>query len=123
MTQRFRFVLALAASVAIFIVFSATATYQHRLVETFGLMPVVVVSGLLLFPTGLLLYLLREKQRMIYAYTEIIFGMFYGIYALWSKLQWASLVSVGHSDLAAWTALASSIYIIVRGLDNRKEAK
>ena len=97
--------------------------YQRRLVETFGVIPVVLVSGLLLLPTGIALFFFREKHRMVYAYTEIIFGMFYGLYAIWSKLKWAPLVNATHSDLAAWTALASSIYIIVRGLDNRKEAQ
>lgn len=73
-------------------------------------------------PLGMLLFAIRERHLMLYARLEILFGIIYGIYAIGEKNHWGTLKDSGASNLATWTALAAYLYIVVRGLDNRKKA-
>jgi hypothetical protein len=97
--------------------------FRLWLVETLGVTLVAIVGGLLILPLGIILYTIRQRRLMLYAYLEIFFGIFYGIYTIGDKDQWQAISEVKSISIATWTALASSVYIVVRGLDNRGKAK
>src|SRR2546429_8684651 len=106
------------------------ALYQYHLFDSFlhdlsnaYAIPTAIVGGLLILPLGISLYAFREKYLALYAYLEITFGIFYGIYTIGEKSHWGTISDSSASNLASWTALAASLYIVVRGLDNRNKAK
>lgn len=94
----------------------------ETLTSTFGAIPVAIIGGLFILPLGMTLYAIRERRLMLYARLEILFGIFYGIYTIGDKNHWGTIKDSGTSNLATWTALAASLYIVVRGLDNRNKA-
>jgi hypothetical protein len=106
--------------------FFAQAIPQYHpldiLTQIFGTVPVAIVGGLLILPLGISLFAIREKYLMLYARLEILFGIIYGIYTIGDKNHWGTIRDSGASNLATWTALAASLYIVVRGLDNRNKA-
>jgi hypothetical protein len=100
----------------------AKYNFLDSLIQMFGVVPVVIVGGLLILPLGILLFAIRERRLMLYARLEILFGIFYGIYTIGDKNHWGTFKDSDTSNLATWTALAASLYIVVRGLDNRNKA-
>ena len=93
------------------------------LLQSLGVIPIAIICGTLVLPIGIILYQIRENWLMLYAYTEIVFGIFYATYTISDKIGWRAYKETNPNNLATWTAIASSVYIVVRGLDNRKKAK
>lgn len=60
------------------------------------------------------LYLLRSRQRRLYASLEIVFGVSVAVYAA----NQTYVVSVGDTQLKNFFATMAGIYVIIRGLDN-----
>ncbi|MFY9619607.1 MAG: hypothetical protein WAM70_00800 [Pyrinomonadaceae bacterium] len=92
------------------------------LTNTFGEIPVAIVGGVLVLPLGRILFAVREKRLMLYAWLELVFGVCFAIYTIWEKTHGIRIRAYNPSDLATWMALGSSVYIVVRGFDNRKRA-
>jgi hypothetical protein len=88
----------------------------------FSTIPLAILSGLLILPLGIVLYAIRERSFMLYAHLEILFGILWGIYSIGDKNHWGAIGDSSAFTISTWTALVASLYIVVRGLDNRKKA-
>lgn len=100
----------------------AFADFPDNPAQYVGDIQTAIISGLLILPLGIALFEIRERHLMLYARLEILFGVFSGIYTIGERTHWGAVKDSGTINLATWTALAASLYIVVRGLDNRKKA-
>lgn len=86
----------------------------------------LAVLGALLVPTaGYLLYALRKRAKSLYGAIEIVFGVLLAYYTIRSTIGDAvTLATVSSSQMVVtFTALLSSVYIVVRGLDNISQVR
>lgn len=86
----------------------------------------IAVLGAVVVPTaGYLLYLLRQRTRSLYGAMEIASGVFLAYYTIQKTIgDTVSLTTLSSSQMiVTLTALLSSVYIAVRGLDNIGQAR
>ena len=75
------------------------------------------VSFVMALPIGMALFALRERERVIYGFGEVAFGMASVTLGV-TRLRTESIAS-----LEGLMAIAAGLYVIVRGLDNLEKAK
>jgi len=76
--------------------------------------PATIINTAILAFVGYLLYLLKTKKLILYAYGEIIFALT-SCYVAVSKTR-------HELNVGAATVFGAAIYLVVRGLDNRRKA-
>lgn len=94
-----------------------------RVVHDYSVMPLAILAALLILPLGISLHAVKRKNLLIYAYAEIAFGIVAGFYTIGERTGWGKVAAPTLSNVTTWTALFGSVYVVVRGLDNRAKAK
>lgn len=86
---------------------------------------IVGISGI--FLSGLVLYIFRGKYRACYGLFEVISALALGGFTIARAVNYTSLSFIefiySPDSLATLLGLSSSIYIVVRGMDNISEAR
>jgi hypothetical protein len=99
-----------------------TSDLVDRVKQSFPIVPIAVIVGLLILPLGMILFFVRQRNLLLYARMEIVFGVFTGMATAWDKIGQEGFQNAGAVGLPTWMALGGALYIVVRGLDNRRSA-
>jgi hypothetical protein len=95
----------------------------HYVASLIGVVQAAIVFGTTALPLGYVFFKIREKKRILYGYLEISFGVCSAILTVGKQTEWNTFSGTNKVDLVIYVALFTSIYIIVRGFDNRQQGK